>query len=247
MIGDRLLKYARNAYGDDTAKQTFEPLVADFQREHATSSRRGLLRLQWLAAIAQTCVWCLPRAFGVRMPAILFFEVACCVIFFPLAALAMQWREISMQSGYFGWRLVASLTFTVIPVVWRFRVAAIDPHRRQALTRSHVLVILAAVLGLGYEQWPTRVAQAAGILWLAIAGWRLGAWQQFGNGWNGTLLKLAGVGGALFVATWPVTLSLGIDRQSLYWQQQQLLSYVMAFMTVVTLKNRFNGFTSIQP
>ena len=248
MIGDRLLRVARALYGEHTAHRVFEPLVADLQREYATSgASRMSLRLRWLAAIAQASVWCVPRAFGVRMPAILFSEVVACAVCFPLAALIFQWREVS-SSPYYGWRVIAALSFTVVPIVWRFRVAAIPEHQRRALTRTYVVLISAIVLGLGYEEWPTRWAQVAGIVWLAFAGWRIGdpARQHLFAGRAGTLFKLVIVGGFLFVANWPVGLALGVDLQSPYWQKQQLLAYVMAFMTVSTLKERFNGFTSIR-
>jgi hypothetical protein len=250
MIGDRLLRVARVLYGEKVAEQVFTPLVADLQRDYASSGEPSArIRLQWLAAVAQTCIWCLPHAFSVRMPVLLAIDVFACVIAFPLIALMFQWREISMQAGHFGWRLIAALSFTVIPVVWRFRVAAISDHHARALMRSYMLLLSGVVLALGYEEWPTRVAQVAGIGWLAVAGWRLGAptHPQFFTGFSGALVKLGMVGACLFIAALPVRLVLGLETQSLYWQQQQLLSYTMAIVTVITMKNRFNGFTAIRP
>ena len=249
MIGDRLLRVARALYGEHTAHHVFEPLVADLQREYTTSNTsRVVLHVRWLGAIARAFAWCFPRAFGMRMPAILFAEVVACAVCFPLAALIFQWREVS-SSPYYGWRVIAVLSFTVVPIVWRFRVAAIPEHQRRALTRSYVVLLIAIVLGLGYEQWPTRWGQAAGIVWLAVAGWRVGdpARQHLFSGRTGYFVRVIFVGGCLFVASWPVGVALGVDFGSLYWQRQHLLALSMAFMTVVTLKERFNGFTSIRP
>ena len=251
MTGDRILRIARALYGDDTARNIFEPLVADCTREYSSSgSSRVLLRLRWLAAIAQTFVWCAPRALAVRMPTLLLLDVIGCVIALPLSALLLQWREIWFEdAGYFGWRLVASLSFTVIPIVWRFRVAAIPEHQARGLTRSYVLVLCLAVLVLGYEEWPTRGAQVLGILWLALAGWRLGDPNrtQYLSAVPAFIVRIAMVAACLEVASWPVKFALGIGFFSPYWASQELLLYTMAWLSVVTLKKRFNGFTSIGP
>lgn len=53
------------------------------------------------------------------------------------------------------------------------------------------------------------------------------------------------VAACLEVASWPVKLALGIGLLSPYWASQELLLYTMAWLSVVTLKKQFNGFTSI--
>src|SRR5687768_10622711 len=250
MAGNRILRIARALYGDDTARAIFEPLIADCEREYSTSqASRVLLRLRWLTAIAQTFIWCAPRALAVRMPTLLLADVIGCALTFPLIALVLQWPEISDQAGFFGWRLVASLSFTVIPVVWRFRVAAIPEHQARALTRSYVLLLCVVVLGLGYEEWPTRAAQVLGILWLALAAWRIGDPNrpQYFGAVPSFIVKIGLVAASLTVASWPVKLALDVDFLSPYWERQQFLVYFMAWMTVLTLKKRFNGFTSIGP
>ncbi len=250
MIRDWVLPLARKVYGEEVARLIFEPLVADFDREMRGRRSPVRLRMQWLGAIAQTFLACAPRAFAFRMPTLLFIDVIGCAVAFPLIALMLQWREIWREdAGHFGWRLVAALSFTVIPVVWRFRVAAIPEHQGRALARSYILMISAAVLAFGYEEWPTRAAQVIGIFWLGFVGWRLGdpARQQAFTGWTAAFMKMAMVSGCLIAASWPTRLALGVEFQSLFWQQQQWLIYSMALMTVITLKKRFNGFTSIGP
>ena len=142
-----------------------------------------------------------------------------------------------------------ALSFTVIPIVWRFRVAAIPEHQGRALKRTFVLLISVIVLALGVGAWPARAAQVAGMMWLAVAGWRLGDpnLPQYFSAVPSFIVKIAMVAACLTVASWPVKLALGIDLLSPYWQQQQVLMYTMAGMTVVTLKKRFNDFTSIGP
>ena len=247
----RLLALAERLFGPSVRRDVFEPLVADSDRELAnTWPARFTLRLRWAGAIALSFVVCTPRAFAVRMPILLLLDVIGCAIALPLSALLLQWREIWFEdAGYFGWRLVASLSFTVIPIVWRFRIAAIPEHQARGLTRSYLLVLCLAVLGLGYEEWPTRVAQVLGILWLALAGWRLGDPNrtQYFTAVPSFIVKLAMVAACLTIASWPVKLALGIDFLSPYWQGQAVLVYTMGFMTVLTLKKRFNGFTSIGP
>jgi hypothetical protein len=128
-------------------------------------------------------------------------------------------------------------------------VAAIPEHQGRALTRSYIVILCFVVLALGYEEWPTRFAQVLGILWLALAGWRLGDPNRphYFSAVPAFIVKIAMVAACLTVATWPVKLALGIDWLSSYWQDQQILLYTMAAFTVTTLKKRFNGFTSIGP
>ena len=247
----RLLALAERLFGPSARRDVFEPLVADRERELANAGRvRFTLRLRWAGAIALSFIACTPRAFAVRMPAPLVLDVIGCAIALPMIALMLQWLEIGFEdAGYFGWRLVASLSFTVIPIVWRFRVAAIPEHQARGLTRSYVVVLCLAVLGLGYEEWPTRGAQVLGILWLALAGWRLAdpnRAQHF-SAVPSFIVKLAMVAACLEIASWPVKLALGIGLLSPYWASQELLLYTMAWLSVVTLKKRFNGFTSIGP
>lgn len=253
MTGNRVLRLARALFGDDTARAIFEPLIADFQRECSTrTASRVLVRLRWLAAIAQTFVWCTPRALAVRMPTLLLLDVIGCAIAFPLVAFIFQWPEVRFAgSGRFGWSavLVASLSFTVIPIVWRFRAAAIPEHQGRALTHSFVLLLSAIAVSLGEGDWSARAAQAVSIVWLAIVGWRLGDQNrpQYFSAVASFFVKIAMVGGCLMVASWPLKLALGIDLLSPYWPRQELLIYTMAWITVVTLKKRFNGFTEIGP
>jgi hypothetical protein len=246
-----LLALAERLFGPSVRRDVFEPLLADRQRELANAwPARFTLRLRWAGAITLSFIVCTPRAFVVRMPTPLVLDVIGCAIALPLSALLLQWREIWFEDArYFGWRLVASLSFTVIPIVWRFRAAAIPEHQARGLTRSYVLVLCLAVLGLGYEEWPTRVAQVLGILWLALAGWRLAdpnRAQHF-SAVPSFIVKLAMVAACLEVASWPVKLALGIGLLSPYWASQEVLLYTMAWLSVVTLKKRFNGFTSIGP
>ena len=253
MAGQRVLRIARALYGDDTARAIFEPLVADCARDCSTSrSPRVLLRLRWLVAAAQTFIWCAPRALAVRMPTLLLLDVIGCAIAFPLVAFMFQWPEVRVAgSGRFGWSSVwvASLSFTVIPIVWRFRVAAIPEHQGRALTRSFVLLLGAIALSLGEGDWPARAAQVVSIVWLAIVGWRLGDPNrpQYFSAVPSFIVRIAMVAGCLLVASWPLKLALGIDFFSPYWPRQELLLYSMAWITAVTLKKRFNGFTSIGP
>ena len=246
----RLLALAEHLFGQSARRDVFEPMLTDRARELAETEPASFrLRLRWAGAIAVAFVTCVPRALAVRMPTVLLLDVIGCAVTLPLIALMLQWREISMQAGFFGWRLVASLSFTVIPIVWRFRVAAIPEHQARALMRSYVLLLCVVVLGLGYEEWATRCAQVLGILWLALAGWRLGDPNRthYLSAVPSFIVRIALVAACLTVASWPVKLALGVDFLSPYWQQQTVLIYTMAWMTVVTLKKRFNGFTSIGP
>ena len=172
----RLLDLAEFLFGPRARRDVFEPMLADRDRELAVARGATLmLRVRWAMAIARTFVMCTPDALTVRMPTVLLLDVLGCVGSFSIVALIFQ-LGASADLIQSEWKstLIAALSFTVIPIVWRFRVAAIPEHQGRALTRTFLLVIGAAVLSLAAGEWAAGAAQVAGIIWLAFVGWRLG-------------------------------------------------------------------------
>ena len=233
---DRILQLAQALYGEDTRRRIFEPLVADLQRELTAHPR---LRLRWRIAVVAAFIQCAPRAFTPRMPRALWLEVAMCVVGFGALAFALQQlMKGPPDTGARTWVEIAaaSLSFVVIPAVWRIRVAAL-PHRdRRMLMMLFVAQIAIVQATFGEGGWAARLALAAGTPLLALFGWRLRDQERERISPLSTnpFIRIVMVAIALTIASVPFKLALGIVPWDAPWSER-FISYLLAALVVVTM------------
>jgi hypothetical protein len=100
VIGDRVVRLARRLYGDDTARQVFEPLVADWQREWSSSPHSTAVRMRIAAsgasALLIAAVTCVVTG-GLPMTRTAFMKGLLILALSSFAALALQVAVISQH------------------------------------------------------------------------------------------------------------------------------------------------------
>ena len=231
---NRILRLADALYGEDTRRRIFEPLVADLQRELAVHPR---LTFRWRMAVVAAFVQCLPRALTLRMPRALWFEIAIRVLCFGALAFALQ-QLMNGRPGTRSWSEMAalSLSFAVIPAVWRIRMSLRPDHERRALAGLFVAVIAVVQASFGEGGWVARLALAAGAPVLALFGWRLrdAERERISPLAANPFIRVVMVAVALTIANVPFDLAIGISP----WdapRSRRFISYLLATLVVVTM------------
>ena len=233
---DRLLQLAEALYGQDTRRQIFEPLVADLQRELAA---HPTLRLRWRIAVVAAFVQCLPRALTVRMRRGLCLDVAGRVACFGALAFALQqFMNGRPATATQSWTEVAavSLSFVVIPAVWRIRMSPLPDRERRMIVGLFVALIAVAQAIFGEGGRVARLALAAGTPLLALFGWRLRdpERERISPLSANPFIRIVMVAAALTIASVPFKLALGIVP----WdapRSERFISYLLAALVVVTM------------
>jgi hypothetical protein len=237
---NRILRLAESLYGEDTRRQIFEPLVADVHHDCAGSPPSLARRTRWWLAVAVTFLLCAPRAFTVRMPRGLWFEVAGRVVLFGALAFALlQYLNGTPATGTRDWLAIvaASLSFVIIPAVWRIRVSALPLRERRTFVTMFIAVIAAVQAILGDGGWGARLTLAATAPFLAVFGWKLRDAERervsplAAQPW----VRAVMVAAALAVASWPVKLSLGIGLFEPRWDGDRFVIYLLAALVIVTM------------
>ena len=233
---NRILQLAEALYGQDTRRQIFEPLVADLQRDLAAHPR---LSLRWRIAVVAAFIQCAPRAFTLRMPRALGLEVAMCVVGFGALAFALQQLMTGPpDTGARTWLEIAaaSLSFVVVPAVWRIRVAALSHRERRMLMMFFVaqIAIVQAIFGEG--GWLARLALAAATPLLALFGWRLRhpERERISPLSANPFIQVVMVAAAFAIASVPFKVALG----TVPWggrSSERFISYLLAALVVVTM------------
>jgi hypothetical protein len=239
----RILRLADALYGEDTRRRIFEPLAADLQRELAGPDGSPKLTLRWRVAVIAAFVQCTPRAFTNRMPRGLWSEVALCVIGF--GALAFAWQQFMngrSDTGTRTWTEIAaaSLSFVVIPAVWRIRVSALLQRKRR--TRMLIFVALIAMVQavFGEGGWAARSGLAASAPLLAFIGWQLrnDERERMSALAANPFIRLVMVASTLMIASWPAKLALGVGILDPRWNGDRFVSYLLAALVIVTMGRR---------
>lgn len=233
---NRILQLAEALYGEDTRRQIFEPLVADLQRELAA---HPTLTLRWRIAVVAAFVHCLPRALTLRMRRDLWLDVGRRVACFGALAFALQqFLNGRSATATQSWTEIAavSLSFVVIPVVWRIRISPLPDRERRVIVGLVVALIAVAQAIFGEGGWVARLALAAGTPLLALFGWRLRdpERERISPLAANPFTRIVMVAAALTIASAPFKLALGI----LPWNtpgSEQFLSYLLAALVVVTM------------
>jgi hypothetical protein len=232
---NRILRLADALYGDDTRRRIFEPLVADLQRELALHPK---LTLRWRIAVLAAFVQCLPRALTLPMPRGLWFDVAIRVAGFSALAFALQQLMNGRPgTGTRSWPEIAalSLSFAVIPAVWRIRTSPLPDRERQVDAGLFVAMVAVVQASFGEGGWVAQLALAAGAPVLALFGWKLhdAERERMSPLAANLFIRIVMVAAALTLASVPFQLALGIRP----WdapRSQQFISYLLAALVVGT-------------
>lgn len=233
---DRILQLAEALYGEDIRRQIFEPLAADLQRELAA---HPTLTLRWRIAVVAAFVQCLPRALTLRMRRGLWLDVAGRVACFGALAFALQqFLNGRSATATQSWTEIAavSLSFVVIPAVWRIRMSPLPDRERRIIVGLFVALIAVAQAIFGEGGWVARLALAAGTPLLALFGWRLRdpERERISPLAANPFIRTVMVAAALTIASVPFNLALGIAPWDAS-RSDRFISYLLAALVVVTM------------
>jgi hypothetical protein len=235
----RLLALAEFIYGAGVRRRVFEALAADWLRE--CGSRPPLaLRARWWLAIVTTFLGCLPRAAFGDLSLSFGIDVAGRAIAFGALALAWQWL-VGIRASGAAWppSLLTTLPFIMVPVIWRLRLEGIPVHQQRLLTAAFTAACMIAGWFSGAPEWPIRAAIAISIVWLAIAGWRLGDYHlrhysPYQTPWAYVIYPAA----AIILSSWPIKIALGIGLFDSWWPGDNLIAYIVGALIGLSVKGR---------
>ena len=170
-ITTRALAFASRWFDEATVRRTFEPLIADWQREwqDASPSRRARVSLRGLAAFICAVIVSSPQIARTSAPSSVTNRVATRIALFTLPATALLILPFVLDPG--GLDVVRILLIAPHGMVLAFpfaMVAAVDAIRRHEPLPPHVeravavkLGILAVLLMVSFHGWVVPAANQA--------------------------------------------------------------------------------------